>query len=81
MPAETRAYVATLAPRLDGSAPPIRRPTAPDWREAGLFVGTPTAEPPQAEGDPDAPAPQRETLNPSPASALFVARAGADGAP
>ncbi|MCC5985543.1 MAG: lytic transglycosylase domain-containing protein [Rhodobacteraceae bacterium] len=81
LPAETRAYVATLAPRLDGSAPPIQRATAPDWREAGLFVSIPTAEPPQAEGDPDAPAPQSETLSPAPASALFVARAGAEGAP
>jgi len=81
LPAETRAYVATLAPRLDGSAPPIRRPPTSDWREAGLFVGTPTAEPPQAEGDPDAPAPHRESLNPSPASALFAPRAGAEAAP
>jgi soluble lytic murein transglycosylase-like protein len=80
LPAETRAYVATLAPRLDGSAPPIRRPPTSDWREAGLFVGIPVAEPPQAEGDPDAPAPQRETLSPAPASALFVPHAGAQAA-
>jgi len=81
LPAETRAYVAMLAHRLDRSASPIRRPTAPDWREAGLFVGTPAAEPPQAEGDPDAPAPRRETLSPAPASALFVPRAGAEADP
>jgi soluble lytic murein transglycosylase-like protein len=81
LPAETRAYVATLVPRLDGSAPPIRPPTAADWREAGLFVGIPAAAPTQAEGNPDAPAPHRETLSPAPASALFVPRAGAAAAP
>ncbi len=81
LPAETRAYVAALAPRLHGTAPAPRQPHASDWREAGLFVGIPAAEPPQAEGDPDAPAPHRETLSPAPASALFVPHAGADLAP
>ena len=42
LPAETRAYVAALAPILGGAAPsdaPSRQPTPPpDWRDAPLFV-------------------------------------------
>merc|ERR1711969_445223 len=42
LPAETRAYVAALAPILGGAAPsdaPSRQPAPPpDWREAPLFV-------------------------------------------
>src|SRR3546814_13820696 len=42
LPAETRAYVALLAPQLDAtspsSAPSIAPPPPPDWREAPLFV-------------------------------------------
>jgi hypothetical protein len=42
LPAETRAYVASLAPRL-GAGPLLAEPrtvppTPPDWREAPLFV-------------------------------------------
>ncbi|QFQ87992.1 transglycosylase SLT domain-containing protein [Paracoccus kondratievae] len=42
LPAETRAYVAALAPILGGAAPsdaPSRQPPPPrDWRDAPLFV-------------------------------------------
>ena len=42
LPAETRAYVALLAPQLGAtspaSAPSIAPPPPPDWREAPLFV-------------------------------------------
>jgi hypothetical protein len=55
LPAETRAYVAALAPILGGAAPPdasSRQPAPPpDWRDAPLFVQRPdgsqsTATPP-----------------------------------
>ena len=42
LPAETRAYVASLAPVLRGKQPSKRSSVAvppADWREAGLFVG------------------------------------------
>jgi len=42
LPAETRAYVALIAPQLGATspstAPPIAPPPPPDWREAPLFV-------------------------------------------
>lgn len=42
LPAETRAYVALLAPQLGSAAPstgaPAAPPPPPDWREAPLFV-------------------------------------------
>ena len=42
LPAETRAYVASLLPRLGRFAPPGEEPAAPvtirDWRDATLFV-------------------------------------------
>lgn len=42
LPAETRAYVALLAPQLGAtspsSAPSVAPPPLPDWREAPLFV-------------------------------------------
>src|SRR5690606_11559179 len=45
LPAETRAYVAALAPILGGAAPsdaPLQPPAPPpDWREAPLFVMRP----------------------------------------
>ena len=81
LPAETRAYVATLVPRLDGSAPPDHRPSTSDWREAGLFVDTQAADTVQPGGDPEAPSTRVETLTPSPATALFVPRASADPDP
>jgi hypothetical protein len=42
LPAETRAYVALIAPQLGATspsaAPPVSPPPPPDWREAPLFV-------------------------------------------
>ena len=42
LPAETRAYIALLAPQLGApspaSAPSVSPPPPPDWREAPLFV-------------------------------------------
>lgn len=42
LPAETRAYIALLAPQLGApspsSAPSVAPPPPPDWREAPLFV-------------------------------------------
>ncbi len=43
LPAETRAYVATLAPQLGGDPLPgagVAAALPPDWREAPLFAGT-----------------------------------------
>lgn len=48
LPAETRAYVATLAPLLGGDPLPGSPPAAApplDWREAPLFAGTPLDSP------------------------------------
>lgn len=78
LPAETRAYVAALAPVLGGSAPsdtPTRQPPPPpDWRAAPLFVmrpgdsrtaeNTPSQEPSGGTDD-----------------AIFVADASDAGAP
>ncbi|MFN8682566.1 lytic transglycosylase domain-containing protein [Paracoccus sp. P2] len=57
LPAETRVYVATLAPLLGGDPLPGAGSAAappPDWRAAPLFAGSmidsPDAERPQAEG-------------------------------
>ncbi|REG39517.1 lytic transglycosylase domain-containing protein [Paracoccus versutus] len=57
LPAETRAYVATLAPLLSGDPLPGTVSAAappPDWREAPLYVGTlidsPDSERPQPGG-------------------------------
>lgn len=45
LPAETRAYVAALAPILGGAAaseaPASAPPSPPDWRDAPLFVVRP----------------------------------------
>lgn len=81
LPAETRAYVATLVPGLDGNAPPPRQPHASDWREAGLFVDTLDADALQHDDDPDAPTTRSQSFHPAPATALFVPRPGADPGP
>ncbi|MBU2232929.1 MAG: lytic transglycosylase domain-containing protein [Alphaproteobacteria bacterium] len=55
LPAETRAYVALLAPQLGSAAPssgaPAAPPLTPDWREAPLFV-TRSADAGSANGAP-----------------------------
>lgn len=81
LPAETRAYVAMLAPRLDGPAPLPNRATVADWREAALFTDSSAAHRPQIGGNPDASRPPREAV-PAPANhGIFVARPGAETRP
>ncbi|WP_028710461.1 lytic transglycosylase domain-containing protein [Paracoccus pantotrophus] len=69
LPAETRAYVATLAPQLggdplSGAGSTAARPL--DWREAPLFadsmIGSPDAERVQTDGASDAERPQSDRL-------------------
>jgi len=81
MPNETRAYVAMLAPRLDGTAPLPNRGTVADWREAALFTDRSAAHPPQIGGSPDADRPPRETGPIGPNSGIFVVRPGVETRP
>ena len=74
LPAETRAYVAMLAPRLDGTAPLPSRATVADWREAALFTDRSVAHPPQNGGSPDADRPASETGPAAPNPGIFVVR-------
>jgi hypothetical protein len=84
LPAETRAYVAALAPILGGKPLPdevdadVSRPT--DWREAPLFVGAPgsglPAGSPQPDGSPAADSEQREDAGAPSSEGMFVARSG-----
>lgn len=78
LPAETRAYVAMLAPRLDGAAPFPSRATVADWREAALFTDRSAARPLQNGDSPDADRTPRETGQGAPNTGIFVARAGAE---
>lgn len=87
LPAETRAYVATLAPILGGAAPsdaPLQPPAPPpDWREAPLFVmrsaDTQAAATPPSEaqsGDGRAAVPGRDSARAEPQDgSIFVASA------
>jgi hypothetical protein len=82
LPAETRDYVAALAPILSGTPLPdgedeaIARPT--DWREAPLFVGLPGIGPsagsPQSDGSPTADSVQDEHAASASSDGMFVAR-------
>jgi soluble lytic murein transglycosylase-like protein len=91
LPAETRAYVATLAPIVGGGdlTGPVRVAAADPlaWTRAPLFVvqsaGSPSAEPVQSDGTPDdttAAIPERDQ---GPAASrtdgLFVARSVSGG--
>lgn len=78
LPAETRAYVAMLAPRLDGAAPLPNRATAADWREAVLFTDRSAAHPLQNGRSTDANRPARETGQVGPNPDIFIARPGAE---
>lgn len=87
LPAETRAYVAALAPILGGAAAseaPAPAPAPPaDWREAPLFVALPAdmrtiaAQPSESpSGDGRASVPARDPVDAEPATgSIFVARA------
>lgn len=81
LPAETRAYVAMLAPRLDGTAPLPNRATVADWREAALFTDRSAAHPPRNGGRPDADRTTREAVPASANPGIFVARPDAETRP
>lgn len=81
LPAETRAYVAMLAPRLDDAAPLPSRATVADWREAALFTDRSEAHPQRNGGNPDAGRPSLETGSAAPDPGIFVARPGAETRP
>ncbi|NTF47065.1 lytic transglycosylase domain-containing protein [Rhizobium rhizogenes] len=87
LPAETRAYVASLAPVLRGERPSkiafaVARPA--DWRKAAIFVlrddGTPSVNPASPDRSPDnVRSPLTAILTASEPEGLFVARrAGGD---
>ncbi|UFS68199.1 lytic transglycosylase domain-containing protein (plasmid) [Paracoccus denitrificans] len=88
LPADTRAYVAILAPMLngDGTLPHLATvaPRASDWREASLFAAPSgdtnamTAAPDQRGDDAGhATVPPHGALHPIRSEALFVPRSGA----
>lgn len=81
LPAETRAYVALLAPRLDGTALLPSRATVADWREAALFTDRSAAHPLQNGGSPDEDRTPRETGPAAPNPGIFIARPGAEARP
>lgn len=89
LPAETRAYVATLAPLLDGAtvpgAPIIVPPPPPDWREAPLFVaqsGGISVAADQPPRDSRATVPLHHPVNQEPQDGgIFVARASDGNGP
>ena len=93
LPAETRAYVAALAPILGGAtateAPSSAPPPPPDWREAPLFVMRPgdaraVAAPPSdaRSGDGRATIPARDPVDAeSRGDSIFVADASGSGTP
>jgi hypothetical protein len=93
LPAETRAYVATILPIIGGaiaSNKPLLQSVPPrDWRDAPLFVvrsGDTRAADPVQRGDTNggsrATAPVRTRADAEPqAGSMFVARAGDGGTP
>lgn len=93
LPAETRDYIAALAPVLGGEplAPGAIAgpPRVTDWRAAPLFVTAPADSEPalglhgerSAGAHSDAPSASPSSLAPAPAETLFVARPASGGAP
>lgn len=82
LPAETRAYVAALAPLLGGKLPDgaVATPKRTDWREAPLFVTPPGGGSPdgptQPDGDATAQTVQSDDTTPPASESIFVARSG-----
>jgi len=89
LPAETRAYVATLAPVIAlataPDVPTIVPPPPPDWREAPLFVAQSndnSAAANQTSNDVRATVPLRDSVDQEPQyGGIFVARASNGDAP
>ena len=93
LPAETRAYVAALAPILGGAAaseaPSSAPPSPPDWRDAPLFIMRPNdsqaiaAQPSDTQsGDARATVPVRDPAAMEPQDgSIFVARASVGDTP
>ncbi|MEP2028859.1 lytic transglycosylase domain-containing protein [Roseibium sp.] len=81
LPAETRAYVATLAPLLDRDGALPHPSVANDWREAALFTDRSAASELQSESEPTTARPTLDDPAPTPASELFVARQGEGSQP
>lgn len=81
LPAETRAYVAMLAPHLDGTAPLPNRATVANWREAALFTDRSAERPQRNGGNPDAGRPSLDPGSAAPDPGIFVARPGAETRP
>src|SRR5690606_5996955 len=89
LPAETRAYVATLAPVLGlataPDVPTIVPPPPPDWREAPLFVAQSSGNSVAANQSPNdvrATVPLRVSVDQEPQDGgIFVARASNGDAP
>lgn len=81
LPAETRAYVAALAPILDGAALVWAAARPVDWREASLFVGIADAAPVQGDGDVATPPTAAGGLTPTASGDLFAPRAGGTTSP
>ena len=88
LPAETRAYVALLAPALGSSAPSDRPRTVlqppADWREAPLFVARDDDRRPAADRQPNGLQPsvpaQDDSAAGSQTAPIFLARREGDGA-
>lgn len=93
LPAETRAYVAALAPVLTGDPSPPGATSAPaipaDWRDAPLFVarfgGSSGAQLVQSNGtpsvDPTTPSPNGDAADPGHGDAIFVPLSGSGARP
>ncbi|TIM22435.1 MAG: lytic transglycosylase domain-containing protein [Mesorhizobium sp.] len=89
LPAETRDYVAKLAPRLGGTPLPKRTEIAPrstDWRHAPLFIAPAGGVAPAGSLQPDSHTDAEATAEPQhgddatppPSDGIFVARSGVD---
>ena len=80
LPAETRAYLAKLAPMIGGAGDvQLVAATPPDpfaWRRAALFAARPNGDPAAPEPSPDARLADIRAASEPPANSLFVALSG-----